>query len=177
MSISLTSIDQEEERLQHPKHSISSEQFYNVMTPVVYKFTIDLGIMAKKSSMLFDIIEQIVPAYRTLRTYPMIEFMFKDGTKLVRDVPIVLTNSSIVIQEESAREDDTIVTADLTFEAKSSIYRPVFGGSGNDYLNQNPAAQKLIENIEISYEEYIRHQLEKLTVIEGTGGEIEHIMT
>ncbi len=127
IGLNITSIDLAEDRIQHNSNVIhSADGAEYTFAPFPIDYTIDVGLMAKKESELFQMIESIVPKYQKARYYPFIEFKFTDGSQIKRDIPIILTTSTIDLQEiDIGREERKIFRATLIMTIKAWIHKLV----------------------------------------------------
>ena len=142
IGLNITSIDLAEDRIQKTTNTIYSIDGTELsFAPFPMDYTVDVGIMAKKESELFQIIESIVPKYQKARYYPFIEYQFTDGSQIKRDIPIILTTSTIDLQEiDIGREDRKIFRATLIMTIKAWVHR-LKGSTGGIIggIDNNPA--------------------------------------
>lgn len=94
-------------------------------SPVPYTMVLDMDIIVKYQEDGLQIVEQILPFFQ-----PDLEITIFDvpGNPFSRDVPIVLTSSSVADEYESGIDTKRIITWSLSFEAKLFLYRPVDDG-------------------------------------------------
>lgn len=140
MGYEVTTMDPDEERIMNPVCKVFSNSKDEVIfQPVPYNYTIDLGIYTKYIQDLFMIVEEIAPMFQMAINYPLIEFKFNDGSKIQRDLPIILQANSLNIQTiDIGNEDERVLQNNMTFIIKGWLY------------NSNKLSSlKLIKNIEI----------------------------
>lgn len=162
--IVMTGMSLDVTRAKHPSHSISSnDKLSRIFQPIPYNITVELGILASKASELFNILEQVLPYFQNHRFYPMIDFKFIDGSEIQHDVPVVLDTTSNEIKSEIGQNDENVFMANLSFTMKGWIHHSLYTeGTG-----------KLIDHIDITYEQFIDTKYEQYSIVEGTGGTIE----
>lgn len=164
ISIEMNNLAFDESRAQVFPVSLKSRYDGNLtFTPVPYNYDFTVSIFTKKVSMLFDIVEQIIPKFRTMRAYPMLEFKFIDGSEISRDIPITLNSTGIEVQSEWQKDDVQLYYASLGFQLKGFLYHSfvengtVIGSKGNI---------KYIEDINIQFHNETCYKFETLTMFE-----------
>jgi hypothetical protein len=94
-------------------------------TPVPFNMVLDMDIIVKYQEDGIQIVEQILPFFQ-----PDLEITIFDipGNPFSRDVPIVLSSSSVADEYESGVDTKRLITWTLSFEAKLFLYRPISDG-------------------------------------------------
>jgi hypothetical protein len=140
-----------------------------------------------------------------MRTFPFIEFKFDDGSQLQRDLPIVMSATSLSIEEErNPADSDQVFSTTITFTIKAHIIEPWIDpeptsltgprlvattpgagiNGGNFIIDPNWTEPipygynvKPIRKIDISFENWYGAQYERLIIQEVTGGTETEILT
>jgi T4-like virus Myoviridae tail sheath stabiliser len=182
MGFIIDSIDFDEERVINPQTVLlSNDTTQYTFAPVPYNYTVILTIYTKSYNDVYDIFESIVPNYRKTRNYPLNEFKFLDGSVIKRDLPISIQSTLRNIPEEISWEEEQIIKFDMTFLIKGWIYNPinnVDGTTDNSNLRNNNTitslggnTSKLIEQIDLKFEEFVTNYHEEISLYKDTGDE------
>lgn len=182
LGFTLESMDPSEERKINPLTKIlSGDNSSYIFSPTPFDFIFSLGIYASNESDLYDIVEQIVALYRDTRYYPLKEFQFTDGSVLTRDIPIRMQSTIKNIPEEISQGDMRVLQYNLDFAVKGYVYGPIKGVDTTDNINwrdnntityEGGNIAKLIEHIDLRFEEFNERYYEELSLDIDTGSEI-----
>jgi hypothetical protein len=104
-----------------------------------------------------------------MRTYPLIEFKFTDGTQIQRDIPVAMRSTSFEIQSEFQKDDLQLFYCTLTFDLAGFIYTSYWNSTlgtvvGNKGLSGDV---KYIEQIDIDFENIYGTIFESMSIYEG----------
>lgn len=173
------SIDFDEERTMNPTIKYFSEDFSEyTFSPVPYNYTIIFSIYTMNMNDLYDIFETIAGQYRKTRHYPLIEFQFTDGSKITRDLPIMLNSTIKNTPEEITMGDSRILKFDLNFVVKGWIYNTIQNVTSSIDSRDNNATSMaggngavLIEKIDLRFEEFVTEYYEEISLTKDTGGD------
>lgn len=156
------------QRAKHPSHAITSnDKLSRIFQPIPYNISVELGILASKASELFNLLEQVLPFFQNHRMYPMIDFKFIDGSEIQHDVPVILDSASPEIKSDIGQNDENVFMANLSFTMKGWIHHSLYS-EGN---------AKLIEYIDVDFEQYIDKKYEDYLITAETGGGINTVVT
>jgi hypothetical protein len=139
------------------------------MTPVPYDFSVTVSFWSKKVSMLLDMVEQVIPSYRQMRSYPLIEFKFSDGSQIQRDIPVILNTTDITIGNEWQSDEVQLFEASLSFTCKGWIYPSIFkadttsgGNAGGTIIGERSDGLYYIEHINVEYDNWVGTTFERM---------------
>ena len=181
MGFSLSSMEFDSNRPQSMLHTLASvDKISQIRQPVPYNMNVDLFLLCARASELFQILEIILPMYQSSRSYPLIEYKFKDGSSVCRDVPIELTSPSFDINGDLSGGDQKIFSATLGFKMQGYLHQ--------SYVQDDSA---YIKTVDLDYEELISSAYDELTkapidieklvatthIQEETGGTISNVTT
>ena len=111
--------------------------------PAPYNINFSLSILAKNVIDGIQILEQILPYFQPEYTVAM---KMVDSMSEVRDVPIILTGSTLEDMYEGAFEERRVIEYTLEFTMKTYFFGPVYTGEviknviERDYINDNVQA-------------------------------------
>jgi hypothetical protein len=153
LGFSLSSMEFDTNRPQSMMHTLASaDKTSQIRQPVPYNFNVDLFLLCARASELFQILEIILPQYQSSRSYPLIEYKFKDGSTVCRDVPIELVSPSFDIVGDLSGGDQKVFSSTLGFKMQGWLHQ--------SYLQDSVP---YIKTIDLTYEDRITVAYEDLT--------------
>ena len=166
MSMDLESIEQNGDELQNDQVNFIScdlQQWLKNPNIVDLNFTLSIWCRQDNEAIMWNIIEQILAKFNNTKNYPFTALKFNDGSSINYELPIMLNS----VNKNFAKFD---IEKTAKMGIKSTLSFSVHDVKIFSTLLTDP---KIINTIDITFENEFNQQWAKINIFENTSGDVE----